>query len=136
MKILSDGQTWNQALRALRAGKYVNHAVWGANQPTKAPDFVGPTALALVSKPGEKKDVFVVVTDTGVVIHDWNPSPDEFQSKEWQIVEIAASVLSFGGAAAVPFLPVINHDPSDPKSPKPVSGPQARPPSDRRRPAT
>jgi len=131
MRVLKTRQTWKQVLQALHAGRYANHATWVANKPTKAPEFVGPTALALVKRPGEKY-AFSVVTDTGVAIHGWNPSPEEFSSSEWQIVEIEAKVLIVDvpapPAPALPVFPMIHHDQSDPRSPIPVSGPQSRPP--------
>ena len=95
MKVLKTSQSWPQALQAMQAGKYANHGHWCANQPVGAPEFIGQTALGILSRPGHR-DAFVVVTDTGIVIHEWRPSPEEFASMDWQIVEIEAKVLTGG----------------------------------------
>jgi len=86
MKVIERRRTWEQAQKALAAGKLVNHQHWNANKPHAARGYVGPTALALF------QDRHVIVTDDGVVIHDWNDTPDEKASKDWQIVEIRGEV--------------------------------------------
>lgn len=125
MKIIKTQVKWGDVEKALAAGAFANHAHWHATRGSGAdPGYSGPTALGTV------EGVFVVVTDNGVIIHEWRPSPAEMASTDWQIVEIAAGEVKPVGARARPtgpMTPIINHDPNDPRSPIPVAGPQSRP---------
>lgn len=124
MKTIKTQMKWEAVEKALAAGAFANHVHWHTNSPQAEPDYNGPTAL------GIHGGCFVVVTDNGVVIHDWRPSPAEMASDDWQIVEIAAGELKAAAARArqtAPMSPIINHDQNDPRSPIPVAGPQSRP---------
>ena len=94
MKVIAAGKGWGEVIAALQAGGFANHSTWGANQPSEAPGFIGPTALGYhVMAEGERPE-FWVFTDTGVPIHEWKPSAEEFASQDWQIVELDAAILA------------------------------------------
>lgn len=85
MKILEEGVTWDAARDAIMQGQFARYHTWEANQPSAAPEFKGKTALGVEKGTGR----LLVYTDTGVPIHEWKPTADEFSSKEWQVVELA-----------------------------------------------
>ena len=94
MRIIARGKNWDEALAAIKRGGFANHGVWNTNEPIGAPGFVGPTALGYRVAAIGKRPEFWVFTDSGVSIHEWKPTPEEFASREWQVVELAAAVVA------------------------------------------
>jgi len=103
MKTIAKGKGWKQVQEAIKNGKFARHANWTApNVQTPAGQYSGPIAMGYVGIAGAAgADTIGVFTDTGHRLHDWHATAPEFESKEWEIVELVNHPGDVARAAAV-----------------------------------